>query len=282
MDGNKFETVISSKRRRFSLNLRETFKYRDLIWLHTKRSFSVTYKQTILGPAWMFINPIISSLIYAFVFGGIAGISTNGAPVLLFYMGGNAIWTFFSSSLTKTASTFTDNAGTFGKVYFPRLTMPISTVLFSAINFAIQMIVFLALWLYYIVTGAVTPNFAALPLIIPVLLQLGCLSMGCGIIISSLTTKYRDLAILVTFGVQLWMYITPVVYPISTIPEGWMRTVLLLNPVTSSVEAFRYIFLGTGMMEPFWWFITSVITIAVLFFGIILFNKVEKTFMDTV
>lgn len=277
-----FETVITSKHKLFSLNLRETWKYRDLIWLHTKRSFSVTYKQTILGPAWMFINPFISSLIYAFVFGGIAGISTDGAPQLLFYMGGNAVWSFFASCLTKTAGTFTENSHTFGKVYFPRLTMPIATMLFSAINFAIQMLLFLAFWGYYIATGAVTPNYLALPMLIPVLLQLGCLSMGCGIIISSLTTKYRDLAILVTFGVQLWMYITPVVYPMSTIGDGWMRTIIMLNPVTSGVEAFRYIFLGSGMIDPFWWLITSVVTLIVLVCGIILFNKVEKTFMDTV
>ncbi len=278
----KFQTVITSKNRFFSLNLRETWRYRDLIWLHTKRSFSVTYKQTILGPAWMFLNPLISSLIYAFVFGGIAGISTNGAPALLFYMGGNAVWTFFSSGLTKTSNTFVENANTFGKVYFPRLTMPISTVLFSGINFFIQMIMFLGLWAYYLAVGAIAPNFWAIPLLFAVLLQLGCLSMGCGIIISSLTTKYRDLAILVTFGVQLWMYITPVVYPMSTITSGWMRTLLLLNPVTAGVEAFRYIFLGQGMMDPFWWGITAAVTVAVLLIGIVLFNKVEKTFMDTV
>ncbi len=277
-----FETVITSKNKLFNLNLKEVWKYRDLIWLHTKRSFSVTYKQTILGPIWMFLNPFISSIIYAIVFGGIAGISTDGAPQLLFYMGGNAIWSFFASCLNKTASTFTANASTFGKVYFPRLTMPISTVLFSAISFGIQMIMFLGFWVYYIAVGAVQPNFAAIPLIIPVLLQLGCLAMGFGIIISSLTTKYRDLSILVTFGVQLWMYITPVVYPISTIGEGWMRNILLINPVTCGVEAFRYIFLGNGMLSPFWWLITGVITVVVLFFGIVLFNKIEKTFMDTV
>ncbi len=278
----KFETLITSKRKIFSLNIKETWKYRDLIWLHTKRSFSVTYKQTILGPIWMFLNPFLSALIYAFVFGGIAGISTNGAPTLLFYMGGNAVWTFFSSCLTKTANTFTENSATFGKVYFPRLTMPISTMLFSAINFGIQMIMFMGFWTYYVATGAVAPNYWAIPLLIPVILQLGLLSMGFGIIISSLTTKYRDLAILVTFGVQLWMYITPVVYPMSTLGEGWMQTVLLINPVTCGVEAFRYIFLGEGMMSAMWWGITSLSTILILFLGIILFNKVERTFMDTV
>ncbi len=277
-----FDTVIRSKNSLFDLNLKEVWKYRDLIWLYTKRSFQLTYKQTILGPAWIFLNPFFTSLIYAFVFGGIAGIPTDGIPQLLFYMGGNAVWGFFSSSLTKTASTFTANAGVFGKVYFPRLTMPISSVLSAGINFCIQMIMFLAVWVYYIVIGAVQPHFWAIPLMILVLLQMGCLALGCGIIISSLTTKYRDLSILVTFGVQLWMYITPIVYPLSTLAEGWMRMILLINPVTCGVEAFRYIFLGQGMVDPFWWIVTTAVTAAVLFVGIILFNRVEKTFMDTV
>ncbi len=278
----KFDTVISSKHKLLKLNIKEVWKYRDLIWLHTKRSFSVTYKQTILGPLWMFLTPLISSLIYAFVFGGIAGLSPQGIPTLLFYMGGNAVWTFFSTCLTKISSTFTDNATTFGKVYFPRLTMPISTVLFSAINFGLQMIMFLAFWGYYVAVGEVSPNYWAIALMIPVLIQLGVLAMGFGVIISSLTTKYRDLAILVTFGVQLWMYVTPVVFPLSTITEEWMRTVLLINPVTCGVETFRYIFLGTGTFDLAWWGITALTTIAVFLLGLILFNKVERTFMDTV
>lgn len=277
-----FDTIITSKNKLFDLKLKEVWKYRDLIWLHTKRSFSVTYKQTILGPLWMFLTPFISSIIYAFVFGGIAGISTDGIPLLLFYMGSNAIWSFFSTSFSKTSSTFLTNAHTFGKVYFPRLTMPISTVLFSVINFAIQMIMFLCFWTYYVITGAVQPNYHLIILIIPVLLQLGCLSMGVGIIVSSLTTKYRDLNIMVTFGVQLWMYITPVVYPLSTISTKWMKNIVLLNPVTCGVETFRYIFLGQGTVAPFWWAITTITTIVILFLGIILFNKVERTFMDTI
>ncbi len=278
----KFETVIRPKNNLFDLNLKEVWKYRDLIYLYTKRSFQVRYKQTILGPAWLFLTPFISSMIYAFVFGGIAGISTDGIPSILFYMGGTTIWTFFSTSLTSTASTFTANAGVFGKVYFPRLTMPISTVLSAAINFFIQMIMFLGFWGYYIAIGKVEPNYWAIPLIIPVMLQMGCLALGLGIIISSITTKYRDLSILVTFGVQLWMYITPIVYPMSTLKDAWMRNILLANPVTCGVEAFRYIFLGQGMISPFWWSITIAATFLVLLGGIILFNRVEKTFMDTV
>ena len=278
----KFTTVIKPKTGLFDINLKEVWQYRDLIWIYTKRTFVLTYKQTILGPIWIFLNPFLTSLIYVFVFGGIAGIPTDGIPQMLFYLGGNAIWTFFSSSLTKTASTFTANANVFGKVYFPRLTMPISTVLSSAINFCVQMLLFLAFWVYYLVNGAISPNYLAILALPLVLLQVGALALGCGIIISSLTTKYRDLAILVTFGVQLWMYITPVVYPISTLGEGWMRTILLLNPVTCGVEAFRYIFLGQGLVEPGWWLWSTCVTVVVLLVGVVLFSRVEKTFMDTV
>lgn len=278
----KFTTVIKPKTGLFDINLKEVWQYRDLIWIYTKRTFVLTYKQTILGPIWIFLNPFLTSLIYVFVFGGIAGIPTDGIPQMLFYLGGNAIWTFFSSSLTKTASTFTANANVFGKVYFPRLTMPISTVLSSAINFCVQMLLFLAFWVYYLVNGAISPNYLAILALPLVLLQVGALALGCGIIISSLTTKYRDLAILVTFGVQLWMYITPVVYPISTLGEGWMRTILLLNPVTCGVEAFRYMFLGQGLVEPGWWLWSICVTVVVLLVGVVLFSRVEKTFMDTV
>ena len=278
----KFTTVIKPKTGLFDINLKEVWQYRDLIWIYTKRTFVLTYKQTILGPIWIFLNPFLFLLIYVFVFGGIAGIPTDGIPQMLFYLGGNAIWTFFSSSLTKTASTFTANANVFGKVYFPRLTMPISTVLSSAINFCVQMLLFLAFWVYYLVNGAISPNYLSILALPLVLLQVGALALGCGIIISSLTTKYRDLAILVTFGVQLWMYITPVVYPISTLGEGWMRTILLLNPVTCGVEAFRYIFLGQGLVEPGWWLWSTCVTVVVLLVGVVLFSRVEKTFMDTV
>lgn len=278
----KFTTVIKPKTGLFDINLKEVWQYRDLIWIYTKRTFVLTYKQTILGPIWIFLNPFLTSLIYVFVFGGIAGIPTDGIPQMLFYLGGNAIWTFFSSSLTKTSSTFTANANVFGKVYFPRLTMPISTALSSAINFCVQMLLFLAFWVYYLVNGAISPNYLAILALPLVLLQVGALALGCGIIISSLTTKYRDLAILVTFGVQLWMYITPVVYPISTLGEGWMRTILLLNPVTCGVEAFRYMFLGQGLVEPGWWLWSTCVTVVVLLVGVVLFSRVEKTFMDTV
>ena len=278
----KYHTHISSEHRLLDLKLKEVWQYRDLIWLFTKRTFTVTYKQTILGPAWIFLNPLISSVIYAFVFGGIAGIDTDGVPGILFYLAGNAIWSYFSGCVTKNATTFTANAGVFGKVYFPRLTMPISNVLSSGIQFGVQMLLVLAFLMFYVITGQVHPNWSAWLLVPVVLLHLGILALGCGIIISSLTTKYRDLAILVTFGVQLWMYITPVVYPMSQLGEGLMKTILMINPVTAPVELFRYAVLGQGSVMPGYLLLSGAVSIAVLLIGIIIFNKVEKTFMDTV
>ena len=279
---NKYHTHITSKHRLLDLNLKEVWRYRDLILLFTQRTFTVTYKQTILGPAWLFLNPLISSVIYAFVFGGIAGIDTDGIPSILFYMCSNAIWIFFSGCVTKNANTFTANAGVFGKVYFPRLTIPVSNVLSSVIQFGIQMLMMLAFLVYYLVMGQVHPNWGAWLLIPVALLHLGLLGLGCGIVISSLTTKYRDLAILVTFGVQLWMYITPIVYPMSQLGDGLMKTILMINPVTAPVEMLRYAVLGQGTIMPGYLALSWGITIAVVLFGIMIFNKVEKTFMDTV
>ena len=277
-----YHTHITSKHRLLDLNLKEVWQYRDLIWLFTKRNFTVTYKQTILGPAWLFINPLISSIIYAFVFGGIAGIGTDNVPSILFYMCGNAIWIFFSSCVTRNASTFTANANVFGKVYFPRLTIPLSNMLSSTIQFGIQMLLVLAFLVYYVMKGAVSPNWIAWLIIPFVLLHLGLLGLGCGIIISSLTTKYRDLSILVTFGVQLWMYITPIVYPMSQLNDGIIKKLLMINPVTAPVELLRYAVLGQGTIMPNYLILSACITIAVLLLGVMIFNKVEKTFMDTV
>ena len=278
----QYHTHITYKRRWFELNLKEVWRYRDLIVLFTRRNFTVRYKQTILGPAWLFITPIISSLIYTFIFGGIAGIGTEGVPQLLFYMSGNAIWTYFSSCVTRNASTFTSNANVFGKVYFPRLTTPISNMLTSAIEFGIQMLMVLAFLIYYMIVGAVHPNWLFWLLIPVVLLHLGVMGLGFGIIISSLTTKYRDLSILVGFGVQLWMYITPVVYPLSQARDGIFRKLLLVNPVTAPVEVFRYALLGQGTIVPWALGWSWVFTLIVALFGIMIFNRVEKTFMDTV
>lgn len=278
----QYHTHITSKRRWFELNLKEVWQYRDLIVLFTKRSFQVTYKQTILGPIWIFLNPFITSVIHTLVFGGIAGIATDGIPKILFYMSSNAIWAFFASCINKNAKVFIDNARVFGKVYFPRLTVPISNVLSSIIQFCIQMMMLAGFLLYYLIKGQVQPNWAYWPLIPVVLIHLGVMGLGFGIIVSSLTTKYRDLSMLVGFGVQLWMYITPIVYPLSTLGDGPMKTLLLLNPVTMPVEVFRFALLGNGTILPEYMVISWLFTLFAILFGVMVFNRVEKTFMDTV
>lgn len=278
----QYHTHISSKRSWFELNLKEVWQYRDLIVLFTKRSFQLTYKQTVLGPAWIFLNPFITSLIYTFVFGGIAGISTEGVPHILFYLCSNAIWTFFAACVNKNAHTFTANANVFGKVYFPRLTIPVSNVLSAMIQFGIQMLMVLGFLAYYLIRGAVHPNWSAWLLIPLVLVHLGVMGLGFGVIISSLTTKYRDLSILVTFGVQLWMYATPIVYPLSQLGDGVMKTILMINPVTTPVEIFRYAVLGQGTINLTYLAVSVAVTVVVAIFGVMLFNRVEKTFMDTV
>lgn len=282
MQQNNYHIHISSQHRWLKLNLKEVWRYRDLIALFTKRNFVVSYKQTILGPAWIFLTPLFSSIVQAFVFGGIAGIETDGVPMLLFYLTSNAIWNYFSTCLSNNANTFTDNAYIFGKVYFPRLTTPISNVFSSVIRFGIQMMLVLVFMVYFLAKGAVEPNWLAW-LCIPVeLIHLGILGMGFGIIISSMTTKYRDLTILVGFGVSLWMYLTPVVYPLSTLTEPWMRTILLVNPVTMPMEVMRYAILGKGTIYWGYYGLSWIITFAVAILGILVFNKVERTFMDTV
>ena len=278
----KYHTHLERKNGWFDINLKEVWQYRDLIWLFTKRDFVLRYKQTILGPIWVVLQPLITTLIFTLVFGGIAGISTDGVPQVLFYMGGNAVWSFFAACLNGTATTFTGNAGVFGKVYFPRLVSPISTVLSSMVNFFIQFAMFLVFWVYFLVTKQVSPNYIGILMLPVILLYLGILGLGFGVIISSLTTKYRDLVMLVGFGVQLWMYITPVVYPVSTLGSGGLYKLVMLNPVTCAVETFRWAFLGSGAFEPLYWGISAVVMAAVVFFGVIIFSKVEKTFMDTV
>ncbi len=282
LDDSKFQIVLQANNRLLNLQLKEVWKYRDFIWLYTKRSFQISYKQTILGPLWLFLNPLINAMVFAFVFGEVVGVSTGGVPQTLFYLGGNAVWGFFSSVLSSTASTFRANAGIFGKIYFPRLTIPIANMLSSFIRFMIKMSMFFLFWSYYIICGTVKPNYSYIPLFFLALLQMGCLALGVGIIISSITTKYRDLMIVFSFIIQLWMYITPVVYPLSILSEGWKKTLIFVNPVTCGVEMFRYAFFGTGMLSPFWWSVTISITIVALLIGIIMFSHVEKTFMDTV
>lgn len=278
----KYHIHISSQHRWFDVNLKEVWRYRDLIIMFTKRNFQLTYKQTILGPIWVFLNPFITSVIFTFIFGGIAGIETDGIPHILFYLCSNAIWAFFANCVSKNASTFTSNAGIFGKVYFPRLAVPVSNMLSSIIQFLIQMTMVLGFLAFYCSKGAVSPNWFVWPLIPVILLHLGLMGLGFGIIISSLTTKYRDLSILVGFGVQLWMYATPIVYPISQLGKSRMKNLLMINPVTGPIELFRYALLGRGTVEWRYLVLSWSMTICVLIIGIALFNRIEKTFMDTV
>lgn len=273
-------TVIRPKNRLFDLKLRELWQYRDLIVMFVKRDFKTMYKQTILGPLWIVINPILTTLMQVLVFGNIADISTDGMPQFLFYMAGNTMWLYFSSCLTKTSTTFTANAAVFGKVYFPRLVTPISIVISGLISFGVQFAIFLVTDIYYMVNGMIHPGL--LVLITPLLvIELALLGMGCGIIISALTTKYRDLAVLVTFGVQLWMYGSAIIFPVSSLPEKWAH-LLMLNPVVPIVEAFRYAYTGHGTFSVKYLGIGAIVTLAILFVGMVIFNKVEKTFMDTV
>ena len=282
MADNNYHIHISSNHKWMNLNLKEVWQYRDLIYLFTKRNFVVSYKQTILGPAWIFLTPLFSSIVQAFVFGGIAGIATDGVPMMLCYLCSNAIWAFFSSCLLQNASTFTANAYVFGKVYFPRLTTPISNVLSSMIRFVIQMILVMGFMVYFLLQGAVSPNWGAWVMVPVELVHLGILGMGFGIIVSSMTTKYRDLTVLVDFGVQAWMYLTPIVYPLSTVTEGWMRNLLMINPVTSAVEMMRYAILGKGTLDMGFYSLSWGVTLVVAVLGIMIFNKVERNFMDTV
>ncbi len=274
-------TYVSSKQKWFSVNLKEIWKYRDLIILFVKRDLTTSYKQTVLGPLWIIINPLLSTTVFTVIFGVIAGIPTDGTPQFLFYMSGNILWNFFSSCLNRASGTFLGNARLFGKVYFPRLVMPISGILYNLINFMLQTAVYVILVIVYSLIGAnVHPNL--LIILAPFLvLQTALLGTGMGLIISSITTKYRDLNVLVSFGVSLLMYITPVVYPISRVPENF-RWLMLLNPVAPIVETYRCAFLGSGSFEWQFLLISLAVTLALLFWGVIVFNKVEKNFIDTV
>ena len=277
----QFETVITPKRAWFDLNLKELLRYRDLIVLFVRRTFVSQYKQTVLGPAWAIIQPLLTTVVLTVVFGNIAGLAPAGVPSFAFYLCGSIAWGYFSACLTATSTTFTSNAAILGKVYFPRLVMPISTVLSQLISFAVQFLFFLLFLIYYIATGAnVHPN--GWILLTPVLLlHLALLSLGVGIIISALTTKYRDLAMVVSFGVQLWMYATPVAYDLTLIPDQFLG-LYMLNPVTPVITMFRYAFLGVVEPHLVAYGISWIVTLAVLLLGVMLFNRVEKTFMDTV
>lgn len=273
--------VIRPQRAWWDLRLGELWRYRDLIWLFVWRDFVAYYKQTILGPLWYLIQPILTTVVFTVIFGNIAKLSTDGLPPFLFYLAGNTVWTYFSTCLTSTSNTFTNNAGLFGKVYFPRLSIPISIVISNIISFGIRMLVFLGFLVYFILAGSeIYPNWWILLLPILLLIMAG-MGLGLGIIISSLTTKYRDLQQLVSFGVQLLMYGTPIIYPLSSI-EGQWRWIILANPMTPVVEVFRLAFLGTSSLNPIYLFYSLAFVLVVFIAGILIFNHVETSFMDTV
>lgn len=286
MEGQKFSTVIVPQNGWFDWKLKEIIAYRDLIFLFVKRNFISKYKQTILGPLWAIIQPLLTTVVFTLVFGNIAGLAPGGVPSFVFYLSGTILWTYFSGCLSRTANTFVANSSTMGKVYFPRLVMPISTVLSELISLGIQYLFLVIFVIYYTVSGqGLRPNWWILmtPLIV---LQLGMLSLGFGIIISALTTKYRDLAMLVGFGIQLWMYASPIAYDMYSMsvfaPGGKWHALYMCNPVTSIVNLFRYGYLGIGDIEWNYYMVGWGITLIVLLIGIVLFSRVEKTFMDTV
>lgn len=278
---DEFTTHIKSKNGLLEINIKELFHYKDLILLFFKRNYTTRYKQTILGPLWLILNPLMTVCLYAFVFGNLAGLASDSVPHIVFYLCSNAIWSFFSTSLIQTSNTFIANASIMSKVYFPRLVMPISAVLTGILDLFIQLCMLIIIIIGYVFSGYHFQSSAYI-LFVPILIiQVGILGLGCGIIIAALTTKYRDLAILVGFGVQLWMYASPVVYTIELIPPKYMW-LYMINPMAPIMECWRKAILGYGTFLWNNWFVSLLLTIIILLFGVILFNRVEKTFMDTV
>ena len=281
MSMSDYTTHIKSKTGLFEIDIKELLRYKDLAFLFFKRNYTTRYKQTILGPLWLVLNPLITVLLYAFIFGKIAGLSTVGVPHLLFYLCSNSIWAFFATCITETANTFTANSAIMGKVYFPRLIMPISSVLTGMMDLLIQVIMLTVAIVIYLVCGT-SLHIGLSVLLVPVLIiQVAMLGLGCGIIVAALTTKYRDLIILVGFGVQLWMYASPVVYTASLIPKDYQK-LYFLNPMASILTCWRSAILGVEEYPWTSWGISWICTIVLLLIGILLFNKVEKVFMDTV
>ena len=277
---HQWTETIESKHSLFDLNLKEVWRYKDLAYMFVKRDFVSSFKQTILGPIWFFINPIFTTIVYIVVFGNIAKLSTDGAPKILFYLAGITLWNYFSSCLTATSNVFTTNASIFGKVYFPRLIMPISIVLSNLMRFGVQMGLFLVVFVYYLFEGQVQPNWWILATPFLVFLM-AVFALGMGMIFSSLTTKYRDLQMLLTFGISLYMYATPVIYPASSL-KGIFKTIAFYNPLTGIFECFKYAWLGVGDFNAPMLIISTILIFIILAIGTVIFNKVEKGFMDTV
>ena len=287
-ENENWTTVIKPRNKLFEVNLKEIWDYRDLLTLFVKRTITVQYKQTVLGPLWWIIQPAFTVIMYMVVFGGIAGIPTDGIPQPLFYLGGIAMWQYFADCLGKSSNTFVTNAGIFGKVYFPRLIMPLADSISNLVRFGIQLGLFVLVYIYYAIIGqAPSPNLYLLLFPLLVVMMAG-LALGFGIIVSSMTTKYRDLAILFSFFVSLWMYATPIVYPLSQVAGKKvmgldLTTIMCLNPVTAVIETFKHGALGAGEFIGWGWLAYSFgIMLLVMALGILIFNKVQKSFMDTV
>ncbi len=276
----KWTETIESHHSLFDLKLKEVWRYKDLIYMFVKRDFISSFKQTILGPIWFFINPIFTTITYLIIFGRFAKLPTDGAPGVLFYLAGVTLWNYFSGALLGTSATFTGNANIFGKVYFPRLVTPISIVISNLMRLSVQFVLFLIVWAYYLINKEISPNLWILAT--PFLLVLMALfALGVGMIFSALTTKYKDLSMLLVFGITLYMYATPVIYPVSMLP-GYFKKLASFNPLTGIFECFKYGWLGVGDFSPTMLIASSIIILILLVVGVVTFNKVEKTFMDTV
>lgn len=280
-DQEDWTLVIRPQSSLFDLELSEVWRYRDLLWLFVRRDFVTFYKQTVLGPIWFFLQPVLTTIIFTFVFGRVAKLATDGIPHVVFYLSGIVLWNYFAECLTKTSSIFIQNANIFGKVYFPRIVMPLSVVVSNMMKFGVQFLLFVGVWVYFIGHGAaIEPNAYALLFPFLLLLMAG-IGLGLGMIISSMTTKYRDLTFLITFGVQLAMYASPVIYPLSSL-EGKLRYLILANPMSAIIETFRFGFLGEGSFEWAYLGYSTTFCLIVLYFGTLIFNKVQRSFMDTV
>jgi lipopolysaccharide transport system permease protein len=277
----QWDLVIESRRSLLDLKFQEVWHYRDLLMMFVKRDFVSFYKQTVLGPLWFFIQPVFTTIIFTFVFGNLAGLSTDGLPRPLFYLAGITAWNYFSECITKTSTVFKDNANIFGKVYFPRLILPLSIVTSNLVRFGVQMLLFISMMGYFAAIGAqfhITSAVLLFPLLV---LLMALLGLGIGLIITAMTTKYRDLSFLVTFAVQLLMYMTTVIYPLSAAPEKY-RYLIELNPMTTIIETMRFAFLGSGSFDSVHLAYSAGVTLVILFAGIIIFNRTERTFVDTV
>ena len=284
----QFKTVITSDYKKIDLHITETLQYKDLIFLFVKRDFTAKYKQTVLGPAWALIQPLLTTVVFTIIFGHLARLTTADVPGnyvipgFLFYMAGNICWSYFSTTLQATSNTFLNNRAIMGKVYFPRLVTPISIAFSNLISFVIQFAMLLMIWLFYVIRGGTSIRITPMLLLIPlVVLQMIVLSIGCGIIISSMTTKYRDLVMLVGFGMQLWHYCSPIAYGLQLVPDRW-QSLYLLNPVAPVITAFRYAVFGFGYFHLTYYLIGWAVSLILFFIGLIMFSRIERTFMDTI